>query len=163
MLEIYVLVEKKKSLVFKLLSMLCLVIAGYFIYMTFMISVIFVFISIPFLLLAWFFYNNKVEFEYSYFDGDVRFAKIFNKQRRRDLKGYDMENVIVLAPKGDRSLHQYEKNPKVKVRDLTSGNEGARIYCVVAKTEERYEMTAFEPDDKYLDAVCMKYRQKVVR
>ena len=101
--------------------------------------------------------------EDTYFDGDFRFAKIINKQKRKELIGYDIENVIIIAPKGDRGLYQYENNPQVKIRDLSSGRKNAKCYVLVAKTEENYQMTIFEPDEKYLDAVCIKYRQKVVR
>lgn len=163
MLEVYVLVEKQKSLVMKVLSILCFVIGAYFMYATLVGLIIFFAIAIPFFALGWFLHTRSIEYEYSYFDGDFRFAKIFNKQKRKDLKGYGVENVIVIAPKGDRSLHQYENNAQVKKRDLTSGRKDAIVYCLVAKAEEDYQMTLFEPDEKYLDAVCVKYRQKVIR
>jgi len=164
MFEVYVLVEKKKSLFLKILTVLFFLIGAYFLYATFVGLFIFFAVAIPFLALGWYFHTKQMEFEYSYFDGEFRFAKIFNKQKRKDLRGYNVEDVIIIAPEGDRSLHNYEKNPQVKTRDLSSGykNEG-KVYCLVAKTEERYEMTKFEPDEKYLDAVCIKYRQKVIR
>ena len=86
-----------------------------------------------------------------------------NKQKRKQLIGYEADNVMVIAPKGDRSLYNYEKNGQVKVRDLTSGRKDAKVYGMVAKSEEGIHMTWFEPDEKYLDAVCIKYRQKVIR
>lgn len=163
MLEVYVIVQKKKSLIMKFLMVLCFVIGAYFMYATLMGLILFFAIAVPFLALGWFLKNRSLEYEYSYFDGDFRFAKIFNKQKRKELIGYEIDNVIVIAPKGDRSLYQYEKNNQVKRRDLSSGNKDARIYVMVAKAEEGYHMTYFEPDDEYLDAVCIKYRQKVVR
>ena len=164
MLEVYVFVEKKKSLAMKVLTVIIFLLGAGFMCLSLLGAIILFALAMPLLALAWYLHTKQVEFEYSYFDGDFRFAKVFNKQKRKDLRGYDVEDVIVIAPEGDRSLHNYEKNPQVKTRDLTSGykNEG-KVYCLVAKTEERYEMTKFEPDEKYLDAVCIKYRQKVVR
>ena len=164
MLEVYVFVDKKKSLAMKILTAFLFLAGAYFMYATIHGLLLYFAIAIPLLAIAWYLHTKQVEFEYSYFDGEFRFAKIFNKQKRKDLRGYNVEDVIVIAPEGDRSLHNYEKNPQVKMRDLSSGykNEG-KVYCLVAKTEERYEMTKFEPDEKYLDAVCIKYRQKVVR
>ena len=104
-----------------------------------------------------------MEYEYSYFDGDFHFAKIISKQKRKELTGYDIDNIIIIAPKDDRSVYQYENNPQVKKRDLTSGRKGAKVYVIVAKVGEGLQLTYFEPDEKYLDAVCIKYRQKVVR
>ena len=163
MLEVYVLVEKKKSLFMKIMTVLMFLIGAYFLYATFVGLFIFFAVAIPFLAIAWYLHTKYTEFEYSYFDGEFRFAKIFNKQKRKDLRGYNVEDVIVIAPEGDRSLHNYKENNQVKTRDLTSGYGKGKVYWLVAKTEERYEVTKFEPDEKYLDAVCIKYRQKVIR
>ena len=46
---------------------------------------------------------QNTEFEYSYFDGELRFAKIKNKSRRKRLGIYSMESVAAIAPAGDRS------------------------------------------------------------
>lgn len=163
MLEVYVLVEKKKSIFMKILTLLLFLIGLYFLYATFVGLFIFFAVAVPFLAIAWYLHTKLVEFEYSYFDGEFRFAKIYNKQKRKELKGYEIDNVIVIAPEGDRSLHSYENNPQVKTRDLSSGYGKGKVYCLVAKTEEGFEMTKYEPDEKYLDAVCVKYRQKVIR
>ena len=163
MLEVYVIVEQKKSIVRKILSILCFVAGAYFMYASLLGLIIFFALAAPLLALGVLLNNRSIEHEYSYFDGDFRFAKIINKQKRKDLVGYDIENVIIIAPKGDRSLYQYENNPQVKTRDLSSGKKDAKLYVLVAKTEEDYQMTIFEPDEQYLDAVCIKYRQKVIR
>lgn len=162
-MEVYVLVSKKKNLLSKIAASLLIAIGVYFVYATLMGVIILFAVAIPFIAIGWWLFKRETEYEYSYFDGEFRFAKIINKSKRKDLRGYEADNVITIAPAGDRSLHQYENNSQVKTRDLSSGVSGARIYCLVAKTESGYEMTKYEPDDKYLDAVCIKYRQKVVR
>ena len=165
MLEVYVFVEKKKSLMMKFFTVLFFVLGAYFLYASLRIGTfLFIPLAIPFLAIGWYMKNKQMEYEYSYFDGDFRFAKIYNKQKRKNLRGYEIDDIVIIAPVGDPSLHRYEKNPQVKTRDLTSGyKKEGKVYCLVAKTEERFEMTKFEPDEKYLDAVCIKYRQKVVR
>lgn len=163
MLEVYVLVEKQKTLIMKVLTILCFVIGAYFMYATLVGLIIFFAIAVPFFALGWFLKNRSLEYEYSYFDGEFRFAKIISKQKRKELIGYEADNIVVIAPKGDRSVYQYENNPQVKTRDLTSGKKDAKVYAMVAKVEEGLHMTLFEPDEQYLDAVCIKYRQKVVR
>lgn len=163
MLEVYVLVEKQKTLVMKLLTALCFLIGAYFMYATLVGLIIFFAVAVPFLAIGWFLHTRSIEYEYSYFDGDFRFAKIISKEKRKELIGYEVDNVVVIAPKGDRSLHQYVDNVQVKVRDLSSGKKDAKLYGMVAKVEEGYHLTWFEPDEKYLDAVCIKYRQRVIR
>jgi len=163
-MEVYVLVPKKKNILVHVCGLASLITGILSLFFTAIGLFVFLPVAVAGIILGVFLRSRNYEYEYSYFDGDFRFAKIYNKQKRKDLRGYNVEDVIVIAPEGDRSLHNYEKNPQVKTRDLTSGykNEG-KVYCLVAKTEERYEMTKFEPDEKYLDSVCVKYRQKVVR
>ena len=163
MLEVYVLVERQKSIIMKFFTVLSFVAGAYFMYASLVGLIIFFALAAPLIALGWFLKTRNVEFEYSYFDGDFRFAKIISKQKRKELIGYEADNIIVIAPKDDRSIYQYHKNPQVKVRDLSSGNKDAKVYAMVAKVEEGMHMTLFEPDEKYLDAVCIKYRQKVIR
>ena len=103
------------------------------------------------------------EYEYSYFDGDVRFARMTNKSRRKRLKGYTMDEVIKIAPAGDSSVQQYEKDSRVTVKDYTSKKKENPYYDMIVKDSENIILYKVELDDKYIDAVCMKYASKVVR
>lgn len=166
MLEIYVLVEKKKSMLMLFLNAFVLTLA--------IIALILSCLSLPFMILialvlacAWYFlflYSNQ-EYEYSYFDGDVRFARILNKSRRKNLKSYTMDEVIQIAPAGDRSVMKYENDPKVKKRNYTSRFQGVPYYEMVIRSsdDDGLVLIQFEPDEAYLNAVCMKYSQKVIR
>lgn len=108
------------------------------------------------------FYNN-IEYEYTYYDGELRMAKITNKSKRKNLAEINMEDVLMIAPKGDRSIYKYEMDKNLKCKTLTSGNTSAKIYEVICKTEKgmcRYE---FEPDEEMLDAIRVKYPRTVVK
>ena len=74
-----------------------------------------------------------------------------------------MDNILVIAPEGDRSVYNYENDVQAKKRNLATGKKDAKVYVMVAKRESGIEIIRFEPDEKYLDAVCMKYPQKVIR
>lgn len=163
MFEVYVLVEKKKSLfitffavfsfVMGVLSAIATMIGLYFFVPTAVFGII----------LGYFFHTRNYEYEYSFFDDDVRFAKIINKSSRKRLPGYKMADVIAIAPTGDPSVAQYENDSKAKIRRLNSGFKNARVFVMVAKGEKGLELVYFEPDDKYLDAVCAKNGFKVKR
>ena len=71
--------------------------------------------------------------------------------------------ILVIAPEGDKSLYHYENDAQARKRNLTSGQRDRKVYVMVAKTENGMELTRFEPDEKYLNAVCIKYPQKVIR
>ena len=115
--------------------------------------------------LVWYFLMNgsSKEFEYSYFDGEVRFARIINKSRRKSIGTYRMDEVMQIAPAGDRSVSHYENDASVKVFDYTSHNPGTPYYEMAIQREGDTILIKFEPDEKYLSAVEVKYRSKVIR
>ncbi len=162
-MEVYVLVSKEKSLFIKTTTLAFWVIAA----MCTLYVVLGYIIFFPMALLAWgvafFLYTRNYEYEYSYYDGELRFAKIINKKRRKELKGYVMEEVLIIAPIDDICLQPYLNDKSSKVRDLTTGNLNAIVYVAVVKNGNEIELVKYEPNEKYLNEVCIKYGHKVKR
>lgn len=165
MQEKLVIVPRKLSSSGKLRNMIILLAACVCLLLAFFVRP-FVFF-IPGLILAgvwiWLAYFSDVEYEYTYYDGELRFAKIINKARRKNLANVNMEDVLILAPKGDRSVYKYETDQNIKCKNLTSGIVDAKIYEVIYKSENgtiRYE---FEPDEEMLDAMLIKYSRIVIK
>lgn len=161
--EVYVLVEKKKPLVLVILTNVVLVLALASVVINFMAPVI---LLVPVLLLIiWWFlkYRTYREFEYTYYDGELKFVCIKNKARRKGLKKLDMEHVVAIAPAGDRSMYRYENGDAGKILDYSSRQADVKVYELVYNNEEGSILIKFEPDDKMLDAICYKYSSKVVR
>jgi hypothetical protein len=86
-----------------------------------------------------------------------------NKSRRKRLAVYTMEEVVQIAPAGDRCVYKYENDAAIKKLDYTSGRKDVPYYDMVVNIEGEMKLIKFEPDDKYLDAVAVKYAQKLVR
>ena len=103
---------------------------------------------------------QNTEFEYSYFDGELRFAKIKNKSRRKRLGIYSMESVAAIAPAGDRSVYNYENGNEIKKIDYTSGQKDVPYYDIVIKSPDENVLIKAELDDKFLTEVEKKYRSK---
>lgn len=162
-MEVYVLVPVRKTMGAKIVGTMMLVLAVVCLLCTCLISVI----TLPAALVCgiiWFvLMGNTKEFEYSYFDGEVRFAKVLNKNRRKSLGSYPMDDVIQIAPAGDRSVSRYEQEGNAKVIDYTSHDKDTPYYDMILKKEGDTLLIKFEPDEKYLEAVEYKYRQKVIR
>ena len=160
-MEVFVLVAKKKNIILQFFSTLLLV-AGV---VTVVLSFLGLYMFLPFAIMevaiGYMLSKRYIEYEYSYFDGDIRFAKIINKSKRKALKGYSMEDVQIIAPIEDRSVQNYLNDNTVKVRDMRSGKKNAKVYAMVVR-EEGTQLVKFEPDEQYLNAICIKYRQKVV-
>lgn len=106
---------------------------------------------------------RNIEFEYTYYDGEFRFARITNKSRRKHLARVDMSKVIAFAPKGERSVYKYENDRNLPYKNLTSGRADATVYELVFTGEKGMTRYEFEPDDEMLDAVMIKYPRSVIR
>lgn len=94
---------------------------------------------------------QNTEFEYSYFDGEMRFAKIKNKSRRKRLGIYSMESVAAIAPAGDRSVYNYENGNEIKKIDYTSGQKDVPYYDIVIKSPDENVFIKAELDDKFTE------------
>ncbi len=101
--------------------------------------------------------------EYTYYDGEFRFARIKAKRKRKGLGRVQMEDVLALTPKGDRSVYKYENDNSLACKDLTSGGSGTKIYELVFKGEKGINRYEFEPDEEMLDAVMVKYPRAVIK
>lgn len=163
MLEVYVLVPVKKSVgtiflgIFGLVGAVLSLVLSCF-------SAVFAVLFVVFAVVGyWFTFQTNKEFEYSYFDGEVRFAKVINKSRRKRLAVYTMDEVLQIAPSEDRSVSGYGAGSTVKVKDYTSHRKGVPCYVMVLNNGGQMLAIHFEPDDQYLDAVMLKYPQKVIR
>ncbi|MBR5127696.1 MAG: hypothetical protein IKU69_04620 [Roseburia sp.] len=148
----------EKTLVLCLFAMSCS--------MTFMSLFVSPIFSVPAIiaisLWVWRFRRN-IEFEYTYYDGDLNFARIINKAKRKNIVSVNMEDVLTIAPRGDRSIYKYENDSNYRYKDLTSGVSTGKVYAVIFKGENgmcRYE---FEPDEPMLDAIRVKYPRAVVK
>lgn len=162
-MEVYVLVSKEKSLLRKTAALAFFVMAA----MSTMYVVLGYIEFFPMALLTWIvaivLHTRHYEYEYSYYGGELRFATIINKKRRKELKGYVMEEVLVIAPIDHQSVEPYLKDKNSKVHNLTTGKLDANIYVAVVKNGNEIELVKYEPDEKYLNEVCIKYGHKVKR
>ncbi len=165
MREQLIFVPKKVSTVKKVLNMVWFILACVcFLGAIFITPVIFAIPAIG-LTVLWVFqqFFSNIEYEYTYYDGDLKFAKIKNKAKRKRIAALQMDDVLQIAPKGDRSIYKYENDTTVKCKDLTSGNADAKVYVVVAKSESAITRFEFEPDGDMLDAIMVKYPRLVIK
>ena len=163
MREILVIVAKKKTVVRKIMNIALFVLAC----LLFVLAMGAPVLTIPAIVVAvlWYFqgFHADFEFEYTYYDGDLRFARIRSKSRRKSLGIVQMDDVIKIAPKGDRSVYKYENDSSMTYKNLSSGEPGARVYELIFKGEKGLNRYEFEPDDEMLDAIMVKYPRSVVR
>uniref|UniRef100_UPI003FEFA473 hypothetical protein n=1 Tax=Roseburia sp. TaxID=2049040 RepID=UPI003FEFA473 len=163
--EKLVIVPKQRTTGKKILIMVWFALACICILMsTFVTPLIF---SVPAILFGviWYFqaFQSDIEWEYTYFDGDLHMARIKAKRKRKRMAEISMEDVLMIAPKGDRGVYKYENDKNVPCKNLTSGNADAKVYELIAKSENNITRYEFEPDEEMLDAIMVKYPRLVVK
>ena len=162
--EKLVIVPKKKTTGKKVLNMVWFVLTCLMLILSIMGLIIMFVPAIAFGAL-WYFqsFRSDIEYEYTYYDGELRFARIKAKSRRKAIGQVQMDDVVAFAPKGDRSVYKYETDKNLAFKDLTSGEEGTKVYELVCKGENKMLRYEFEPDDEMLDAIMVKYPRSVIR
>ena len=86
--------HKAGMIAFFVLTCLCLVLS------MFVSPVMFLVPTIIFGVIWYLFaFRSEVEYEYTYYDGDLRFAKIRNKAKRKKIAYLSMDDVLTIAPK----------------------------------------------------------------
>ncbi|SER42711.1 DUF6106 family protein [Lachnobacterium bovis] len=162
MFEEFVIVERQKNTSQKIATIVTGVLFGLLLVLTLISPIFLLAVVVAGILLYIQIFRMNIEYECSYFDGEVRFAIIRNKSKRKQLKSYSMEQVVQIAPAHDRSVMNYETRKDVIKKNFTSHKKGVQYYEMVINDESGTLLIMFEPDKKYLDAVCVKYKQKVV-
>ncbi len=99
-----------------------------------------------------------LEFEYSYFNGDLDIDKIMAKQSRKRVFSTDMESVIVVAPVGSIELQPYKQ---LKCIDFSSNTGNGKVYELVTNSNGRKVKVLLEPSQELLDGMRMKAPRKV--
>ncbi|MGN0482540.1 MAG: DUF6106 family protein [Lachnospiraceae bacterium] len=107
--------------------------------------------------------SQKIEYEYSYYAGDFRVAKIKNMSKRKDLLEISMDDILLVAPQGHEKLKAYENpNQSYEICDYSSREKSHSYYVMVCKSDKKMRKLYFEPDIKLLQAMQEKNRQKII-
>ena len=164
MRERLVIVSEKRKMWKKILTAVSFVVTAGLLLLAIMAPVVFL---IPAVLVGilWFFvaFRSDVEYEYTYYDGELRFAKVTAKRKRKGLAKVQMDDVIAFAPKGDRSVYKYENDNGLSYKDLTSQNPEKKVYEFVFKGEKGINRYEIEPDEEMLDEILIKYPRAVIK
>lgn len=105
--------------------------------------------------------RTKVEYEYTYFNKELDVDVIYNMQKRKKVKTFDLTKVEVLAPFKSYHLDEY-KNRTVKTYDFASNKEDheSLVYVMYLGGNEK---VVFEPTDKMVQVIYNFAPRKVFR
>lgn len=161
-----ILVERKISAANTIGRICCIALIAVFLILSFTPVAPLLFV-IPAILVAVVFYflhmETQVEYEYTYIEGRLSFAKITAKRKRKELAEVDMENLLLLAPADAPELMTYHSgSKKAAAADYTSGKGAQDVYEVVYKRGEDTAAIRFQPDANMLALIQKGNMQQVI-
>ena len=110
--------------------------------------------------------EEQIDFEYSYVEKELRIAKIMNKERRKEIGRFDLEQMEILAPVNSWKLGDYKNRQIEKDLDYTSKTEEnpQNLYYLYleGKTRLKLELVG-EEAGKLLDVLYFIAPRKVFR
>lgn len=105
------------------------------------------------------FRNTDLEYEYQFFDGDLRIDKVMHKMTRKKAKTFNFGKLEVMAPEGSHRLGGGMNNRKRY--DFSSQMEGDKHYVAVIYDETGAVEVKLTPNDELLERLTKTYPRKV--
>lgn len=127
----------------------------------------FVIFLFPFLMLiVWLityfvFRNTNIEYEYSFFDGEMTIDRILGKKVRKRVRTFIFSKADCIAPEGSSHIRTGGKNNR-KIYDYSSHDETQKNYIAVIydDTDGVVELK-FTPNDELIERLQRSYSRKV--
>ena len=100
----------------------------------------------------------RVEYEYSYVNGQLDIARIFSKQSRKDVAKIDVTKCECVAPLGSHQLDSYGST--YKVIDYSSGDPQMKTWVIVSGGENSCKYLV-HMDERMFDDLKRRMPRKV--
>ena len=103
---------------------------------------------------------TDVEYEYSFFDGEMSVDKVMHKSSRKRLHRFDFGKMDYMAPEG--SPHLGGMNSQRKLYDYSANDENFKSYVAVLYDENNNAVELkFTPNEELLDRLKKTYPRKI--
>ncbi len=100
----------------------------------------------------------RTEFEYTFTNGEMDFAKVFNNQKRKSLGTMRVKNVESFGPVNSPAFQRYITMPGIK-REHWFLNRGAELYYFYFVKDGNKRVIILEPTDELVEMI-KKYLQR---
>jgi len=102
-----------------------------------------------------------IEFDYSFYDDELKFDKILNLKRRKAMLALKVERISTIAPVSDPRFAEVQSKNGIKTYNFTL-NEDADIYFIYAEVSSEKLLILFEPKMEFLK-VLRQVRPSMVK
>lgn len=94
----------------------------------------------------------RTEYEYTFTNGDLDFAKVFNNQKRKTLGTMRVKNVDAFGPVDSNEFRKLINMPDLKRRNWFLNRE-ANLYYFYYQKENVKNIIVFEPSEELVDMI----------
>lgn len=94
----------------------------------------------------------RTEYEYTFTNGDLDFAQVFNNQKRKSLGTMRVKNVEAFGPVNTEGFRKLVNMPNLKRKNWFL-NRDAQLYYFYYQKESSKMMIVLEPSDELVDMV----------
>jgi len=94
----------------------------------------------------------RTEYEYTFTNGDLDFAKVFNNQKRKTLGTMRVKNVDAFGPVNSEGFRKLINTPDLKRRNWFLNRE-ANLHYFYYQKENVKNVIVFEPSDELVDMI----------
>ncbi|MDO4519626.1 MAG: DUF6106 family protein [Eubacteriales bacterium] len=91
--------------------------------------------------------RTDVEYEYLFVNGELDIDAIFSKAKRKKVISLSMNDVEIVALTTGHRLDYYHNNPKIKVKDFSSGNNEHKRISLIVRSKEEINEVILEADE----------------
>ncbi len=94
----------------------------------------------------------KTEYEYTFTNGDLDFAQVFNNQKRKTLGTMRVKNVESFGPVDSNAFRKFINMPGMKRRNWFL-NRDNKLYYFYYQKESNKNIIVFEPSDELVEMI----------
>lgn len=94
----------------------------------------------------------RTEYEYTFTNGDLDFAQVFNNQKRKTLGTMRVKNVEAFGPVNSNGFRKLINMPGLKRRNWFL-NRDAKLYYFYYQKESEKTIIILEPSDELVDMI----------
>ena len=94
----------------------------------------------------------KVEYEYSFTNGNLDFAKVFRQVRRQELGSMDVRKVTACGHVAHESFQRYLSMKDVEKKNWFLNRDGNRFYFYYVKDNKKH-MIIIEPSEEMVEMI----------
>ena len=171
-----------KYYVFKTLSIIFFVMAGFYVFIFFnftpidetftqnlLLNIIFIIVPLALLIVSgivfWRFKNKfYVDFDYTFVTGSIRISQVIKNFKRKLVYNFETSAIEKMGKYGSDTYNQYDKMPGIKKKFLTlnyTADEGKDFYYLVVNIDETKNLLVLECTELFM-ATVLKFSNKTI-